>query len=127
MRLSRYNKNSNYATLANLGSVTINLTVPANMSGNQVYESTAYFYEPNASFRSRITGNSYPSIDADSAVLRQYTVSSGTYNVFYRVFVYRKDSTHVALCCLKDDTRSVTGSADTLTATVHFYKSPFEA
>ena len=125
MKLSNYILNSSYATLAEIDSAEITLTIPANFTANAVRETVIYSPYKNALFRYTITGGDNPrTMDGISTITRK---RSGI-NVLYVVTVYRVDDTHIALACMTTDGYSVTGtSPNNLKAKVHFFESPFEA
>lgn len=125
MKPSNFIINSRYATLAEIGSATASLTIPANFTASGVMETEIYTPYPNALFRYTITGGDKDmTMDGTNTITRSYN----GLNVVYPVSVYRKDARHVALACMATDGRIVTGSsANTLTAKIHFFESPFEA
>lgn len=124
MKPSNYILNSRFATLAELGSLDLDLSIPANFTANAVQEVTASAPYPNALFRYTLTGGDKPQvIDGMTTITRKY---NGV-NVLYVVCVYRKDATTVALACMTTDGRTVTGTANSIHAKVHFFESPFQA
>lgn len=126
MKPSNYEINSDYAHRAEIGSVTLTLTIPANFTADGVRETTAYYNAPNALFRFRIEGGADPTMAIDVPTTISRTFSG--FGILYPVTVYRKNATTIALCCRTTDGRTVTGtSATTLRATVHFFESPFES
>lgn len=126
MKPSNYEINSDYAHRAELGKVQLSLTIPANFTADMNFETTAFYNAPNALFRYKIEGADTTdlAIDTTPAIERDYN----GLGILYRVVVYRINPTTIALCCQTNDGRTVTGDhANTITATVHFFESPFEA
>lgn len=129
MKPSNYEINSDFATLAEIATITLTLTIPASFTATQVFETTAYYNAPNALFRFRIDGGDYnnPAIDSNAVIARPRS-DNPSLNVLFPVFVYRKDATTIALCCRANTGQSVSGSSsNTLVAKVHLFETPFEA
>lgn len=133
MKPNKYIKNTGYATIAELGTLDLSITVPANVNAHTLVENVVTVPYDNPIIRFslsgvQITGSSdfITIVDGVGSLfrnLRQYPTTIGSISVG----VYRKGRNRISLYYSVNNYDMIGSNSNYVTAHITMFQSPFEA